>query len=207
MALLKEDGNVFNIESIPIEVLDKSYEPYNLGITFRHPLRRIAESSDFKGKAEEAKQIMLKAYPLSDEQFIIIEGQNGKSAAILASLIENNVEIIEEAMLRLGFFRSKPNDDKLLDDIKGRKWIALRFEPDNVMDLETARKIILDDVMPLLKDRNEVNINGSRVYVDNGEVKIQYSEAIQESGYMTVEEAELLTQAAVKMIYELSGNL
>ena len=47
----KLTDDVFNLGNIPLEVLDKSYvryEPYNLGITFRHPLRRIAESSDFK---------------------------------------------------------------------------------------------------------------------------------------------------------------
>lgn len=134
----KLTDDVFNLGNIPLEVLDKSYvryEPYNLGITFRHPLRRIAESSDFKGKTEESRQIMLSTYPLNEEQFIIIEGHNGMYVAILASLIENNVEIIEKAMQKLGFFRSKPTVDKLLDDIKGRKWIELRFEPSPSNDL------------------------------------------------------------------------
>ncbi len=59
-----------------------------------------------------------------------------------------------------------------------------------------------------MKDKQqpkEVNINGSRVYVENGEVKTQLSEAILQSGYMTVEEAKQLTLAAVEMIYELNG--
>ena len=78
---------------------------------------------------------MFSTYPLNEEQFIIIEGHNGMYVAILASLIENNVEIIEKAMQKLGFFRSKPTVDKLLDDIKGRKWIELRFEPSPSNDL------------------------------------------------------------------------
>ena len=128
--MVKDD--IFNLNSIPMEVLDKSYvryEPYNLGITYRHPLRRISENVDFKGKVEKAKSIILSTYPISEEQFIIREGHNGMYAAILASLVENNVEVIESAMLKLGFFRSKPTDEKLLTDIKNRKWIDLRFEP------------------------------------------------------------------------------
>ena len=120
-----------NINSIPIEVLDKSYvryEPYILGITFRHPLRRISENVDFKGKIEEAKKVILSTYPISEEQFIIRNGGNDMYAEILVSLVENNVEIIEDAMLKLSFFRSKLTEEKLLTDIKNRNWIDLVFE-------------------------------------------------------------------------------
>jgi hypothetical protein len=54
---------------------------------------------------------------------------------------------------------------------------------------------------------NEVNINGSRVYVENGEVKTQLSEAIQQSGYMSIEESKNIIKEAVKKIYELNGNI
>ena len=40
---------------------------------------------------------------------------------------------------------------------------------------------------------NEVNVNGSRVYVENGKVKTQLSEAIQNSGYMSVEDSRKIT--------------
>lgn len=36
-------NDIFDLTEIPMEVLDKSYvryEPYNLGITHRHPLRK-----------------------------------------------------------------------------------------------------------------------------------------------------------------------
>lgn len=135
---LPHRDDVFNLDKIPIEVLDKSYvryEPYNLGITYRHPLRSISESIDFKKNIDEVRRIILSTYPLSEEQFIIMKGHNGMYAAILTSLVENNIKIIEEAMLKLGYFRSKPTDDKLLIDIKGRKWIDLRFEPTPSNDL------------------------------------------------------------------------
>jgi len=70
---------------------------------------------------------MISTYPLDDKQFVIDKGHNGMYAAILISVIENNIDIIEEAMLKLDFFRSKPTDEKLLCDRKGRKWIDLRF--------------------------------------------------------------------------------
>ncbi len=54
-----------------------------------------------------------------------------------------------------------------------------------------------------MKDKQqpkEVNINGSRVYVENGEVKTQLSEAILQSGYMTVEEMYQLIDCEIKML-------
>lgn len=121
----------FDLSIIPIEALDKSYvryEPYNLGITFRHPLRRVTKNAEFKRNPEEAKSTMLSTYPLSDEQFIIQKGHDGTCVAILSSFVENNAEVIENAMLKLGFLRSKLTNDKILVDSKGRKWIDLRFE-------------------------------------------------------------------------------
>lgn len=56
------------------------------------------------------------------------------------------------------------------------------------------------------KSLNEVNINGSKVYVENGEVKTQLNEAIQKSGYMSVEDGMNITLAAVKKVYELNGD-
>ena len=129
---------LFNLDNISMDVLDRGYvryAPYNLGITYRHPLRRINEEIDYRKQIEDAKNVIISTYPLSQEQFIIREGHNGMYAAILASLVENNVEVIEKAMFKLGFFRSKPTDDKLLYDKKNRKWIDLRFEPIHSNDL------------------------------------------------------------------------
>lgn len=203
LQVLKEDADniphadeIFNLDNIPIEILDKGYvryEPYNLGITYRHPLRSIAESIDFRQNIEEARRVILSTYPLSEEQFIIIEGHNGMYAAILASLVENNIEIIEEAMKKLGYFRSKPTDEKLLCDIKGRKWIDLRFEPIYSNDLtdyvrknyqyvyHLAPSIFEKSIMEkgLIPSNNnaEFKYNEARVYVMKGGVT---AESIQE---------------------------
>ena len=119
---------MFDLDKIPMEILDKGYvryRPYNLGITYRHPLRRLNENADYFKKIDEAKKIIISTYPISEEQFIILKGHNGMYAAVLASLVDDNVDVIEEAMEKLGFFRSKPTDKKLLEDRKGRKWVDI----------------------------------------------------------------------------------
>lgn len=93
------------------------YEPYNLGITLRHPLRQVTKNAKLWGNAIEAKRILLSTYPLINEQVVIEKKHNSTYVAILAAFIENNVEIIEEAMHKLGFSRCNPTEEKLHVDI------------------------------------------------------------------------------------------
>jgi len=60
----------------------------------------------------------------------------------------------------------------------------------------------------MAKDREikEVNINGTRIFVDNGEVKTVFSQEIQRTGYMSVEECYQLIDSAIKMVYELNDE-
>ena len=48
---------------------------------------------------------------------------------------------------------------------------------------------------------NEVNVNGSRVFIENGKVKTVLSEEIQRTGYMSVDEIYQLIDSRIKMIY------
>ncbi len=57
------------------------------------------------------------------------------------------------------------------------------------------------------REIKEVNINGSRVYVENGEVKTVFNDKIQRTGYMSVDECYQLIHAAIKMVYELNEDL
>ena len=57
------------------------------------------------------------------------------------------------------------------------------------------------------REIKEVNINGSRVYVENGEVKTVFNDKIQRTGYMLVDECYQLIHAAIKMVYELNEDL
>ena len=51
---------------------------------------------------------------------------------------------------------------------------------------------------------NEVDINGSKVYIENGEVKVQLNENITRTGYMSVEEAKRLTEEKIRKIYMMN---
>ena len=57
------------------------------------------------------------------------------------------------------------------------------------------------------REIKELNINGSRVYVQNGEVKTVLSDEIQRTGYMSVEECYQLIHSAIRMVYELNEKL
>ena len=57
------------------------------------------------------------------------------------------------------------------------------------------------------REIKEVNINGSRVYVENGKVKTAFSEEIQKTGYMSVEECYQLIDARIRVIYKLTKNI
>ena len=50
---------------------------------------------------------------------------------------------------------------------------------------------------------NEVNVNGSRVYVENGEVKTKLSEVIEKNEYMSVEDARKIAHEIIKKEYQL----
>ena len=58
-----------------------------------------------------------------------------------------------------------------------------------------------------MKDRkniNEVNVNGSRVFIEDGKVKTVLSEESQKTGYMSVDEAEKITLAIIEKEYSLT---
>lgn len=57
------------------------------------------------------------------------------------------------------------------------------------------------------REIKEVNINGSRVFVEKGEVKTVLSDEIQRTGYMSVEECYQLIHSAIRMVYELNEKL
>ncbi len=54
------------------------------------------------------------------------------------------------------------------------------------------------------KNINEVNVNGSRVFIEDGKVKTVLSEEIQKTGYMSVDEAEKITLAIIEKEYSLT---
>lgn len=131
-------NDFFNLDKLPIRVLDNLWLPmssFNVGLPHRHALRLVGESVDFKGDVEKAKKIITSTYPIDKKLFKIQEGANGMFAALLMSLNTENVKTIEDSMLKLGFYRANPTDKQLLEDLKGRQYVTLRFEPTPANDL------------------------------------------------------------------------
>ena len=57
------------------------------------------------------------------------------------------------------------------------------------------------------KNINEVNVNGSRVFIEDGKVKTVLSEEIQKTGYMSVDEMYQLIDSKIKMIYGMKDDI
>ena len=121
------------IINIPLAVLKASYiryEPYNLGITHRHPLRLINAAAIYGHDAEGAKDVLLSTYPIGKEQ-ILAETRDGLPCiTILLSLVENNVQVIETAMRKLGYARIESQDKMIMDSLQ-RQWLFITFSPNN----------------------------------------------------------------------------
>lgn len=128
---ISDIDSIFDWSSISIEVLDKSYvryEPYNLKITHRHPLRKHRKvfKADPIQIVKHAIDVIVSTYPIAEDQFQISEDHDKIIIGILLSDVENNVEIIEDAMNKLGFTRGK-TAFYVFQDLKGRNWFDIRF--------------------------------------------------------------------------------
>jgi hypothetical protein len=186
----KSSDDVFDLDKIPMSVLDegyKRYNPYLLKIDHGHPLstRRVCESTDYLERITRVKEIVTQhTFPISKEQFQIVNGNHGLYAALLIAVIDDNIEIVEESMYRLGFFRSKPTDDKLLVDSKKREWIDMCFEPIKPEDITDAireksdivyhaapiifKEKILKDGLSVLNNNPDYQHSEGRVFLAEG---------------------------------------
>ena len=183
--------DLFDLNKIPMEVLDKGsarYHPYLFTIDHRNPLanRVIEEATDYKKQIQIVKNAILQTFPISNEQFLIMEGHHGLYAALLISLNDDNVDIIEQAMENKGFFRSQPTDNQILYDRKHRKWIDVRFEPKDPDDVteEVHRKFsklyhltpkifekkILEFVLKVSNNNANYKYSEPRVYFSEGDI-------------------------------------
>ena len=133
----------FNLDTIPMKALDAAwhrYHPYLLTIDHRNPLARknvVEEGTDYKAQIISVTNNIIKTFKLSKFNVIIKKGNHGLYAAVLTADIDDNADVIENAMESQGFFRSQPTDAQFLSDKKGRTWIDMRFElkqPDDVTD-------------------------------------------------------------------------
>lgn len=201
----KSSDDIFDLDKIPMSVLDKGYERYNpylLKIDHRHPLstRCVCESTDYLEQITRVKEIITTTFPISEKQFKIEKGNHGLYAAVLVSIIDNNIDIIEKSMNTLGFFRSKPTDKNLLIDRKNRQWIDMRFEPskpDDITDTIREESDIVYHAAPIIF-KEKILKDG--LTVSNSNPEYQYSEERVFLAEGTSAEDDL--QALVNSLYD-----
>ena len=201
-----------------MDILDKGwtrYHPYLFTINHRNPLanRVIEESTDYKKQIMLVKEAILNTFPISEEQFKIVEGAHGLYAAILIALTDDNVDIIEQAMENKGFFRSQPTDNQLLYDRKQRQWIDVRFEPKDPDDVteEVHRKFsTLYHLTPTIFEKN-ILVNGLKISNNNPNYRYSESRAFLSEGDADRNDIQqlvntLYTQAQNRGIKDLTPN-
>lgn len=121
----------FDINKIPIEILDnnwKRYHPYLFTIHHRHPFaNRVIEFAELDKELQFLRETIVKTFPICVDQFKIINDEQGCIAAILVACYDDNEEIIEMIMGWKGFIRINSTNNAVLIDPKGRKWNEIRF--------------------------------------------------------------------------------
>lgn len=196
----------FDLGKINIHTLDKGwqrYHPYTLGIPHGHPLSYhsyIKEGKDYLKEMTNVRSVITNTFPISSKQFVIKKGYHGLYAAILVAVREDNVKIIEEAMDRLGFFRSQPTDVKLLSDTKQRTWLDIRFEPKLPDDIteEIKRKYnFVYHLAPSLFE-NKISTEGFRISNNNADFRYSEPRAYVTTGDVTLNDFQKL----VNTLYE-----
>ena len=211
-------NELFDVNKIPMDILDKGwarYHPYLFTINHRNPLanRVIEESTDYKKQIILVKKAILNTFPISEEQFKIVEGAHGLFAAILMALTDDNVGVIEQLMENKGFFRSLPTNDQLLYDRKHRQWIDVRFEPKDPNDVteEVHRKYsVLYHLTPTIFEKNILE-NGLKVSNNNPNYKDSESRAFLSEGDADINDIQqlvntLYSQAQNKGVKDLTPN-
>lgn len=197
--------DVFDLDKVPMSILDtgwQRYNPYLLKIDHRHPLstRRICESSDYLERATKVKEIITTTFPISKEQFEIIENNHGLYAALLIAVTDNNIDIIEKSMETLGFFRNGPTDHVLLVDRKERQWIDMCFEPskpDDVTDTIREESDIVYHAAPIIF-KEKILKDGLSASNNNSEYRYSEERVFLAEGTST----EYDLQALVNSLYD-----
>lgn len=127
----------------------------------------------------------------------------------MVALTDDNIDIIEGAIERKGFFRSQPTNDKLLVDRKNRKWLDVRFEPkmpDDVTEEVHSKYTTLFHFTPSLFE-DKVKENGLTVSNNNPDYRYSESRAFLAFGDMSMEDKmqlvnTLYTQARIREYVE-----
>ena len=173
MEKYESNDDVFDLNKIPMSVLDKwwkDYRPYTLCFSHTHPLSTpyIVESTDCLKQIERVKSIMTSSFELDNEQIVIKDGHNSLYAVILIPERDKNTNIIERYMEKMRFFRCHPSDDKLLVDDKMRTWRITRFEPTRQDDVTEEVHRRFKHLYYLIPSALEQNVETNGIRLSNG---------------------------------------
>ena len=130
---LSDHDEVFDLNQIPMEVLDKGwkrYHPYLLIGDELHPLSfgRPVVGDTTLAVLQNIKKLIVNTFEIDEKQFVIMNDYQGLSASILIALCDDNVEVMEAAMQTQWYFKEDSTWDQLLEDRKGRRWMNVRFK-------------------------------------------------------------------------------
>lgn len=207
--------DVFDLDKIPMEILDKGWQRYRpslFNVDHRHPFsnRILEDSTEREEQLKWVKAIILKTFPIGEEQFRIVEGHHGLFAAILTSTNDDNVDVIEDSMNKLGFFRSQPKNEKFLEDKKHRKWLDMRFEPKTCEDMDVTDQIHEDYNIAyhLAPSIFEDDIRRDGLKISNGNSEYEYSESrvYMLEGDASPEDIESLAATLYHQAYKKYGK-
>ena len=130
---LSECDEVFDLNQIPMEVLDKGwkrYHPYLLKGDEPHPLQfgRPIRGDTPLAVLRNIKTMIINTFEIDEKQFVITEDEGGPLISVLIALCDDNVEVMEAAMQTQWYFKENSPCTQLLEDRKGRRWMNVRFK-------------------------------------------------------------------------------
>lgn len=189
----------FDLDIIPIEILDKGWEryhPYTLTMDHRNPLANREVDADSGKQIALVRSAIARTFPIDESQFAISQSSHGFNVSILVALADDNLDIIENIMERKGFFRCQPNEDKLLVDRKNRKWLDVRFEQKEPNDVTEEVHIKFSVLIHLTPSIFEGRIQKTGLTVSTNDPDYRHSEtrALSGLGDMSTEDIQQLAK-------------
>ena len=130
---LSNHDDVFDLNKIPMEVLDKGwkrYRPFLLIGDEQHPLqfgRPVGGDTPFF-VLQNIRTMITHTFEIDEKQFVITEDKGDPLISILIALCDDNVAGMEAAMQTQWYFKEDSPCNRLLEDLKGRRWMNVRFK-------------------------------------------------------------------------------
>lgn len=126
--MLNKTFTDFSLKDIPLKFLKKQFKNfkiYLMPLSFDNELKDINENINRSVDIEKVRYSIMNKYPLMDWQFEIKEERNKIKIAIIIPNVDDNIKMIIDDMLKLGYFESFRNEMSE----QGFPYTLIRFEP------------------------------------------------------------------------------